>query len=292
MASPVGSPDAAASPPAASPEASPTLAPTPNPEEALATAESGYDQYRDAVFDEAHMSEADYRRLIARPSVTRERVDAALAAQVGQSAEQVHAAHILVATSDLARSLRDQLNQPGVVFEDLARLNSTDTSTAPNGGDLGWFTRNMMVAPFAEQAFTLQPGQISEPFQTEFGWHIVKVYDHAADRPMTDEQIQTEQQALVDQWLADRKAETEVESDLDPTPTPVPGSQEFVPPPDAPPTPTPSPPASPVASPSGSPTADGTPSPGATPIAASPPADEAIPVVEASPALDASPPAA
>jgi hypothetical protein len=131
----------------------------------------------------------------------------------------------------------------------------------------------MMVDPFAEVAFTLQPGAISEPFETEFGFHIVKVYEHAADRPMTDEQIQAEQQALSDDWLAARKAEAEIESDIDPTPTPVPGSQPFEPPPDAPPTPTPSPvpSASPMASPVASPgTGDGTPISGATPIVASP----------------------
>ena len=275
VASPAGSPAVEGSP-----AASPTIAPTPNPEEALSTAETGYAQFQDAVFDVTRMSEADYRRLIARPSVTRERVEAALAGQVGQTAEQVRAAHILVDTADLARSIRDQLDQPGANFEDLARLNSTDTGTAPNGGDLGWFTRNMMVDPFAEVAFALQPGQISEPFETEFGWHIVKVYEHAADRPMTDEQIEAERQAVIDDWLAARKREAEVESEIDPTATPVPGSESFVPPPDAPPTPTTAPAASPAASPVGSSAADA--SPGA-----------AAPVLAATPAgsADASPPA-
>lgn len=294
LASEDASPALAEGSPAASPEGSPaaspivdgtpesaataTTEPTPNPEQALSTAEAGFRQFRDVVFDEAHLSYSDYVRLIARPSIARERVQTILEAQVGQTAEQVHAAHILVTTADLATSIHDQVVQPGASFEDIARQNSTDTSTAPNGGDLGWFTRNMMVAPFSDVAFALQPGQTSQPFQTEFGWHIVLVYDRQTDRPMTDEQIQAEQKAVVDQWLQARLAESEIDSDhLDPTPSPAPGSQEFVPPPDAPPTPTasPTPLASPIASPEGSPGATpvvdaGTPPTGATPVQAVP----------------------
>jgi parvulin-like peptidyl-prolyl isomerase len=295
-ASPEGSPVAS---PIASPEAgTPTEAPTPNPTQAIETAEAGFQQFQDNVFDDTHMSEADYVRLIARPSVTREHVQAVIESQVGQTAEQVHAAHILVSTSDLARSIRDQLNQPGAVFEDIARQQSSDTSTAPNGGDLGWFTRNMMVKPFADVAFDqLTPGQISEPFETEFGWHIVLVYDHQNDRPMTDAQIDAEKKARLDLWVQEQLAQTEVESDhLKPTETPAPGSQTFEPPPDAPPTPTPSPPplaspiASPVASPEASPVAspvasDGTPNAEASPIdSVATPAEAATPTAVASPA--------
>ncbi len=209
---------------------------TPNPDQARATSEAAYDQFTEVQLDRAHMSRADYARLIARPAVARQKVTDVLEAQIGQRAEQVHAAHILVGTEDLARSIREQLNQPGANFEQIAREQSTDTATAPNGGDLGWFTRNAMVEPFADAAFNLAPGSISDPVQSSFGWHIIKVYDHQADRPLTDEQIQRLKDDAVQEWLNAQKAETDIDADIEPTPTSAP--EQFQPPPGAPPTPT------------------------------------------------------
>jgi peptidyl-prolyl cis-trans isomerase C len=77
----------------------------------------------------------------------------------------------------------------GEDFAAVAREISTDVGTAPNGGDLGWFTREEMVAPFAEAAFALEPGTISEPIETEFGWHVIRVAESDPDRPLTDLQI-------------------------------------------------------------------------------------------------------
>ncbi len=168
--------------------------------------------------------------------MARQKVTDALQAQIGQRAEQVRAAHILVGTEDLARSIKEQLNQPGANFEQIARDQSTDTATAPNGGDLGWFTRNAMVDPFADVAFSLSPGTISDPVQTSFGWHIIKVYERQADRPLTDEQIQRLKDDAVQDWLNARKAESDIDSDIAPNPTPAP--EEFQPPPGAPAAPT------------------------------------------------------
>jgi peptidyl-prolyl cis-trans isomerase C len=115
-----------------------------------------------------------------------------------------------------------------------------------------------MVAPFEDAAFAMQPGEISEPVQSEFGWHIIKVYAHEQDRPMTDEQIARLKESTVQKWLDDRRQEFDISSEAEPTATSV--SEQFVPPPDAPPPPTPTPegtPAvtgsTPVASPVGSP---------------------------------------
>ncbi len=284
--SPVASVDAGATPvdatesdqssPAASPSATdatpigetPTVAPTPNAEQALSTAEAGFDQYQDVVFDRSHMSRSDYERLIARPSLARELINGQLESQVAQSGEQVLASHILVDTQDLAISLRGQLNDPNVSFEQLAIENSTDTSTAPNGGDLGWFNRGTMVAPFEDAAYNLTPGQISEPVQSEFGWHIIKVYDRDDDRAFTDAQFDAAKTRAVDSWLAERTAEAMIDSDIDPTPTVAPGSQQFEAPPDAPTPPAPTATLPPVASPVA----------GASPVASPGSVDSATPV--------------
>jgi peptidyl-prolyl cis-trans isomerase C len=91
--------------------------------------------------------------------------------------DEVRASHILVADEATARRLLDELNK-GADFADLARKNSTDPGSGPQGGDLGYFGAQDMVAPFAEAAFTISPGKVgASPIQTQFGWHIIKVAD-------------------------------------------------------------------------------------------------------------------
>jgi peptidyl-prolyl cis-trans isomerase C len=253
---PEASPEAATPDDGASPEASPsaeaTVSPTPNQDQARQTAAAGYELFQENAFDVTHMSQADYERLIVRPLVARQKVRETLEAQVGQSAEQVHAAHILVSTKELADSIYQQLQQPGADFGQIAKDQSTDTATAPNGGDLGWFPRGIMVPEFDAVAFATAPGQVSQPFESEFGWHIVKVFALEPDRPMTDEQISQLKSSKVQNWLDEQKAAMDISSELQPTPTPA--DRTFEPPPDAPPTPTPAPTA--VASPEASPQAE------------------------------------
>jgi parvulin-like peptidyl-prolyl isomerase len=279
VASPFGSPANPATPIG---QASPTAEPaTPNPTEAIQTAEANYGNYRSAVFDVAHLSRSDYVNLVVKPAIAREKIDDQLLKDVGQTAPQVHAAHILVDTKDLADSIYAQL-QAGANFEQTAKEQSNDTATAENGGDLGWFTRGQMVKPFEDVAFSLQPGQISQPFQTQYGWHIIKVYESDPNRALTDQQLQQYKDSITSRWLEGRKAEMKISSKVEPTPTPAVSS--FVPPPDAPPLPTETPsveqqaspvaspaaagqPATPVASPIGSPVGSPIASPAASPVA-------------------------
>ena len=139
---------------------------------------------------------------------------------VGQSAPQVRAAHILLPTREEAEAARARVTEGGEDFATVARELSTDESTAANGGELGWFTREEMVAPFAEAAFALEPGAISEPVETEFGWHVIQVEERDPDRPLTDSQINRLQQTAEERWLAEERAKLTVTSTLPPTPTP------------------------------------------------------------------------
>ena len=88
--------------------------------------------------------------------------------------EQVRARHILVETEEQARELRERY-LAGEDFAELARKHSIDRGSANLGGDLGWFGRGVMVAPFEEAAFSLEPGQISEPVKSQFGYHLILV---------------------------------------------------------------------------------------------------------------------
>lgn len=88
--------------------------------------------------------------------------------------DEVKARHILVESKAKIQELHQQL-QKGADFADLAKQNSTDPGSKDQGGDLGFFVRGQMVPAFEEAAFALKPGEFSEPFETQFGWHIVKV---------------------------------------------------------------------------------------------------------------------
>jgi peptidyl-prolyl cis-trans isomerase C len=89
--------------------------------------------------------------------------------------EEVRARHILVEKEDDAKAILEQLKAGGD-FAALAKEKSKDPGAA-DGGDLGYFTKDQMVPEFAEVAFKMYPGQLSNPVKTQFGWHIIKVED-------------------------------------------------------------------------------------------------------------------
>ena len=86
---------------------------------------------------------------------------------------EVHARHILVETEAEAKAVVEELKK-GADFADLAKKKSKDPG-ASDGGDLGFFTKEQMVPEFSAVAFTLEPGKISDPVKSQFGWHVIKV---------------------------------------------------------------------------------------------------------------------
>ncbi|MDE2263828.1 MAG: peptidylprolyl isomerase [Gammaproteobacteria bacterium] len=87
---------------------------------------------------------------------------------------EYHARHILVATQPFAQKIIDRLKK-GEKFEDLAKAESMDSSKT-NGGDLGWFTLDHMVKPFADAVSNLKVGEYTaEPVQTQYGWHVIQL---------------------------------------------------------------------------------------------------------------------
>jgi peptidyl-prolyl cis-trans isomerase C len=93
--------------------------------------------------------------------------------------QEVRARHILVATENEAKMLLAEIKK-GTDFAELAKQKSKDPGAAAEGGDLGYFTKEQMVPEFAEAAFKLEKGQLSEPVKTQFGWHLIKVEDKRA----------------------------------------------------------------------------------------------------------------
>lgn len=90
--------------------------------------------------------------------------------------EEVHASHILVEKEDVAEEIYKKVKD-GADFAKLAKEKSADRGSAVKGGDLGYFTKDQMVPEFAEAAFDLDKGEISEPVKSAFGWHIIKLQD-------------------------------------------------------------------------------------------------------------------
>jgi peptidyl-prolyl cis-trans isomerase C len=88
--------------------------------------------------------------------------------------EEVRARHILVENEDEAKKALARV-RGGEDFAKVAAELSKDPGSKTDGGDLGFFTQDRMVAPFAEAAFKLEPGKISEPVKSQFGWHVIKV---------------------------------------------------------------------------------------------------------------------
>jgi len=92
------------------------------------------------------------------------------------SEQEVRARHILVPTEAEAKAILAEIKK-GTDFAELAKQKSKDPGAAAEGGDLGYFAKEQMVPEFAEAAYKMDKGQLSEPVKTQFGWHIIKVED-------------------------------------------------------------------------------------------------------------------
>jgi foldase protein PrsA len=90
--------------------------------------------------------------------------------------ERVHAAHILVEDLETALEVRSLLDE-GADFAELASTYSIDTNNKESGGDLDWFGRGVMVAEFEDAVFSMEIGELSQPIQTQFGYHIISLID-------------------------------------------------------------------------------------------------------------------
>lgn len=117
-------------------------------------------------------------------------------AQVAAMPREYHARHILVEDKATADAITKDL-KGGADFAKLAETKSKDSS-GKSGGDLGWFTLDSMVKPFAEAVSTLQPGQLTDaPVQSQFGWHVIKLEESRASAPPPFEEVKDRVKVLV-----------------------------------------------------------------------------------------------
>jgi peptidyl-prolyl cis-trans isomerase C len=109
--------------------------------------------------------------------------------------QEVHARHILVETEDEAKQVAEELKK-GADFAELAKKKSKDPG-ASDGGDLGFFTKDQMVPEFSAVAFSLEPGKISDPVKTQFGWHIIKVEEKRNRKAPEFDQVKSQIETYV-----------------------------------------------------------------------------------------------
>lgn len=140
--------------------------------------------------------------------------------------QEVSARHILVESEDEAKTIAADLKKGGD-FAAIAKEKSKDPGSKDTGGDLGFFTKDQMVPEFAEAAFKLDKGQISDPVKSQFGWHVIRVDDKRAKQPPAFEQVKEQienyvqrkaQAELIQKLRADAKIEKVGAKPADPTP--------------------------------------------------------------------------
>ncbi|SFS35403.1 peptidylprolyl isomerase [Paenibacillus sp. 453mf] len=138
--------------------------------------------------------------------------------------EQVRASHILVETKEEADAIKKELDG-GADFATLATEKSTDTASAANGGDLGFFGEEDMLEPFSKAAFSMQVDEISDPVQSDYGYHIIMKTDHKeATNPTLEDKKEEIRKILVDQqigelsstWMTDLRSNATISNTLTP----------------------------------------------------------------------------
>ncbi len=136
---------------------------------------------------------------LTNQAITDEALEAAYNARFANAAaeEEYSAAHILVDTREEAEAVVARL-EGGADFAETAKEISTGPS-GPNGGDLGWFGIGMMVPEFETAVIALEVGQISEPVQTQFGWHVIILNDKRQKEAPTLDQVRDELAAQIQQ---------------------------------------------------------------------------------------------
>ncbi|GGH31199.1 peptidylprolyl isomerase [Alsobacter metallidurans] len=148
----------------------------------------------------------EYLSQEAKKAVTDEKMKALYADTVKdlKPEEEVHARHILVEQEADAKAAAERVKK-GEDFAKVAAELSKDPGSGKEGGDLGWFSKERMVPEFADAAFKLQPGQVSEPVKSQFGWHVIKL-EEKRTKPVPPYDEVKEQ---ISQYLT-RKAQTDV----------------------------------------------------------------------------------
>lgn len=152
----------------------------------------------------------DELREALRESILTNRVRDHVIAQLGESVNQVHARHILVASEEEAQDIMTRL-AGGEDFATLAGDLSLDVTTRDFGGDLGWFMREELLdVTLADEAFRLEPGEIAGPVSTRIGYHVIQTLEKGA-RPVEPERMPFLVENVFNRWLENQLLDATIE---------------------------------------------------------------------------------
>ncbi|NOX62853.1 MAG: hypothetical protein GXP42_13045 [Chloroflexi bacterium] len=215
-------------PPPPTPEPSATVTdtlPAPTP----MTAEAFLDQYNEIISglkERDSLTESEYRQLY-RDRLLREKLKEVAPLEYETTEEQVRARHILVRIPPESEDMTAEEAEAealakieearariegGEPFEDVAKEMSDDPGSAEQGGDLGWFGRGRMVAEFEDVAFSLEPGQLSEPVKTPFGYHIIEVLEKDPAREVDEAEKERRRDQAFQEWLNAQKEAADIQT--------------------------------------------------------------------------------
>jgi len=187
----------------------PTSAPTATP-----YTEEGYKQtyqdYIDSLATEADLTAEQFRNIF-RTRLLYDKVMEEVTKDVNPLVDYIWARHILVASEEEAAVILGKL-EAGQDWSALAAEFSTDESNKDNSGDLGWFDSNTMVEEFTNAAFAMtEIGEISQPVETSFGWHIIQLLGKEQRAASSDQLDQLKQEKFTT-WLTSVKAELDIQT--------------------------------------------------------------------------------
>lgn len=226
------------------PTATPADTPTPGPTPTLNVIAAGelssqYNVWLNTLQENADIEASQYRNFV-RLDILRDKMRQVIGEEAPRMAEQAHARHILISTAfdppldedgepiELspeeqaeaeeqleaeAKQTADELVERlknGADFAELAEQFSDDPGSRLEGGDLGFVTQGTFVAPVDEAVFGLPIGEISEPIQSQFGWHIIEVLERA-ERELSAADYTQAQRDYYNDWLTELRADAEVE---------------------------------------------------------------------------------
>jgi parvulin-like peptidyl-prolyl isomerase len=208
---PTAVPAADASP---SPTMTPTAGPTPTSTAAPTLAPDAFDSAYQNFLSRANLTDSAYREL-KRAELARDKLRDDIGKNVQRTDEMVHARHILVDNDDSLKQVQQKLAE-GVPFDQVAKEFSTDTGTRDKGGDLGWFPRGQMNAPFENAAFSQPIGDVGQPVTSPNGTHIIQVLERDANHPLTPEQVEGKSATGYQAWYSGVRNGEAVKNEMTP----------------------------------------------------------------------------
>lgn len=161
------------------------------------------------------LATAALRSQLQEQTPTEEAIKEAYQEMTVDQEQEYKASHILVETEEKASEIIEKLNQDAD-FAELAREHSKDTSAA-QGGDLGWFSPEVMVEPFSDAVTRLEKGEYtSQPVQTQFGWHVIRLEEVREATPPSIEEVRPQivqrlQSQMISDYLEKLREQAEVE---------------------------------------------------------------------------------